>query len=363
MAIDIRFPQITETTVEGQLRQLKSCLIQYSEKLNWALNTLEKNTDDVVVQYNNLSSAQAAKEANPEQMASTFTALKGYIIKSADIVNAYSEEITKKLEGIYTAEAAFPDGSAAAYIKKTTNEITATNDSITQKYETLDKLITDLDSRVKEINTDGYIKSGVLRYITEGDQEGAPLIGIEVGQTILEDGTEVFNKFSRLTANGLEFYDSNYGDLKKPVASITDYRLNISEAVIQSLVLGSYEVDTSDGIMFLWNDRNLERYLTIHVSAIGGGTWNQADIAVYINDNKEKTYSGEHQDDTLTFNYYDVSSAYIEVVSTSPGIVDVSTDGKSWINAIDSAGPYGQTVDLLSYDSDVIYIRHTYIDS
>lgn len=360
MAFDIRFPQINAPTLEGQLQQLRSCLIQYSEKLNWALNTLEKNTDDVVVQYQSLSSAKAS----PEQTASTFTALKGYIIKSAEIVNAYSEVISKKLEGIYTAEATFPDGSAAAYIEKTSNEIKATNESITQNYKVLNQLITDLDSRVKEINTDGYIKSGVLRFITEGDQEGAPLIGIEVGQTILEDGTEVFNKFSRLTASGLEFYDSLYSEGKEPVAYISGYKLYITDAhILGSLFLGGYELDTSDGIMFLWNDDDLERYLTIHVSAIGGGTWNQADIAVYINDNKEKTYSGEHQDDTLTFNYYDVSSAYIEVVSTSPGIVDVSTDGKSWINAIDSAGPYGQTVDLLSYDSDVIYIRHTYIDS
>lgn len=363
MAIDIRFPQITETTVEGQLRQLKSCLIQYSEKLNWALNTLEKNTEDVVVQYNNLSSAQAAKEANPEQMASTFTALKGFIIKSADIVNAYSEEINKKLEGIYVAEADFGEGGVSKYIKETSAEIKATSDGIDRNYNSIQEIQTNLEAITKSIESEGHIREGVLRYVTDDKLEGAPVIGIEVGQRIVKDGVEVFNKYSQLTANGLAFYNAEYGRDKEPVASITGYKLHITEAVIQSLVIGSYELATSDGIMFLWNGDDMKRYLTIHVVAIGGGTWNQADIAVYINGNKEKTYSGEHKDDTLTFNYYDVSSAYIEVESTSPGIVEVSTDGKKWKTAIDSAGPFGQRVDLLALDSDVIYIRHTYIDS
>ena len=355
MAIDIRFPQITETTVEGQLRQLKSCLIQYSEKLNWALNTLEKNTDDVVVKYESLSSAKAS----PEQIASTFTDLKGYIIKSADIVNAYTEVITKKLEGIYTAEASFPDGSAAAYIEKTTNEITATNEAITQNYTVLNKLITDLDVRVKEITTDGYIKSGVLRYITEGDQEGAPLIGIEVGQTITEDGVEVFNKFSRLTASGLEFYDSLYSEGKEPVAYISGYKLYITDAhILGSLFLGGYELDTSDGIMFLWNDELEEDTLSIVVS--GEPTSNYADIALYINGELVKSYSGAHDIDTLS--YTEVSSAYIKLTDILSGKADVSTDGIEWTPVFDSNSEVGDTFDLLTLESDTIYIRHTHYD-
>ncbi len=355
MAIDIRFPQITETTVEGQLRQLKSCLIQYSEKLNWALNTLEKNTEDVVVKYESQSSAKAS----PEQIASTFTDLKGYIIKSADIVNAYSEVITKKLEGIYTAEATFPDGSAATYISKTANEIKATNEAITQTYKTLDKLITDLDARVKEITSDGYIKSGVLRYITEGDLEGAPLIGIEVGQTISMDGAEVFNKFSRLTASGLEFYDSLYSEGKEPVAYISGYKLYITDAhILGSLFLGGYELDTSDGIMFLWNDELEEGALSIVVSGVP--TSNSADIALYINGELVQSYSGAHDTDTLSST--EVSSAYIELIANSSGAVDVSTDGVEWTPVFNSDSQVGDTFDLLTLESDTIYLRHTCFD-
>ncbi len=354
MAIDIRFPQITETTVEGQLRQLKSCLIQYSEKLNWALNTLEKNTNDVVVQYQSQSSAKASNEQSPEEMASTFSALKGYIIKSADIVNAYSEEITKKLEGIYTAEATFPDGSAAAYIQKTSNEIKATNDSITQNYKVIQELITDLDARVKNITSDGYIKSGVLRYITEGDYEGAPLIGIEVGQTITEDGQEVFNKFSRMTASGLEFYDR---DTK--VAYITGYKLYITNAHITgSLFLGGYELDTSDGIMFLWEGELEDGALSIIVS--GEGTSNYADIALFINNTFVKSYSGAHDTDIQT--YESVESAYIELMATLSGNVYVSTDDKEWTTAFDGNSQVGDTFDLMTLEADTIYIRHTYMD-
>lgn len=353
MAIDIRFPQINAPTLEGQLQQLRSCLIQYSEKLNWALNTLEKNTDDVVVKYESLSSAKAS----PEQIASTFTDIKGYIIKSADIVNAYSEVITKKLEGIYTAEATFPDGSAAAYIRKTSNEIKATNDSITQTYNSLDKLITDLDVRVNEILSDGYIKSGVLRYITEGDLEGAPLIGIEVGQTITEDGVEVFNKFSRLTASGLEFYDSLYSEGKEPVAYISGYKLYITDAhILGSLFLGGYELDTSDGIMFLWNDELEDNTMTIIVEALGSS--NQADIALYINDDVVKSYTGAHSTENLS--YEDVTSAYIEITSALQGTVWVSTNGSEWTEVFNSDTQVGATFDLMTLESDTVYIRHTH---
>lgn len=354
MTIDIRFPQITETSVEGQLRQLKSCLIQYSEKLNWALNTLEKNTNDVVVQYQSQSSSKASQEANPEEMASTFSALKGYIIKSADIVNAYSEEITKRLEGIYTAEATFPDGSAAAYIEKTSNDIKANSDSITQNYKVIQELITDLDARVKNITSDGYIKSGVLRYIAEGDFEGAPLIGIEVGQTITEDGQEVFNKFSRMTASGLEFYDR---DTK--VAYITGYKLYITNAHITgSLFLGGYELDTSDGIMFLWEGELEDKTLNIIVEA--HGTSNQADIDLYINDELVKSYSGAHSIDTLY--YEDVTSAYIKIASAFQGIVSVSTNGSEWTDVFSLGHQIGDTFDLTTLESETVYIRHTYYD-
>lgn len=358
MAIDIRFPQITETTVEGQLRQLKSCLIQYSEKLNWALNTLEKNTNDVVVQYQSQSSAKASQEASPEQMASTFTALKGYIIKSADIVNAYSDVITKNLEGIYTAEATFPDGSSAAYISKTKQSIDANSEELTKHYTSIQNLETKLEATAKSIESDGYIKEGVIRYVTDGKLEGAPIIGIEVGQEIVKDGVKKFNRFSQLTANGLEFYDSQYSNGKEPVSYIKGYKMYVTTAEIKELYLGGYELDTSDGIMFLWNDELEEEKMTIIVEAFGSS--NQADVALYINDENVKSYSGAHTNDTLS--YTDVTAAYIELTMNSVGFVYVSTDGEEWTEAFNSDSQVGATFDLMTLESDTVYIRHAYFD-
>lgn len=358
MAIDIRFPQITETSVEGQLRQLKSCLIQYSEKLNWALNTLEKNTQDVVVKYESQSSSKGSIESDPEAAASTFTALKGYIIKSADIVNAYSDVITRKLEGIYTAEASFPDGSSLKYIEETTKTLKETSDSIANHYESIQKIEDDLGKLVSKIESEGYIKEGVIRYATGDKLDGAPIIGIEVGQEIIKDGEKVFNKFSQLTANGLYFFDKG-----TEVANITGYKLNITKAHIsESLTLGDYDIDTSDGIMFLWEgdvEEEKTNPLTIIVSAFGTSSF--ADFLLYVDGNLVKTYSGGHSTETLS--YDDVKSAQVELLDLSyEEAIQFSKDGVVWTYLEEGFSQPGDTFDLLSLGSDTVYIRHNYYD-
>ena len=358
MAIDIRFPQITETSVEGQLRQLKSCLIQYSEKLNWALNTLEKNTQDVVVKYESQSSSKGSLESDPEVAASTFTALKGYIIKSADIVNAYSDVITRKLEGIYTAEASFPDGSALKYVEETTKTLKETSDSIANHYDSIQRIEDNLGKLVNEIESEGYIKEGIIRYATDEKLDGAPIIGIEVGQEIVKDGVKVFNKYSQLTAQGLYFFDKG-----TEVANITGYTLNITKAHISdSLILGDYDIDTSDGIMFLWEgdvEEEEQHPLTIIVSAFG--TSNYGDFCLYVDGKFVKTYSGAHSTETLS--YTNVNSAYIENIGYSiQESVKVSTDGVTYTTLDESYYQTYGTFDLLSLGSDTVYIRHTYFD-
>lgn len=117
MSIDIRLPNINGATNAEQIAQMRSYLYQFAEQLNWALRTLEsgQSSESVVVQETKESSSSETKSP----VTSTFSEIKALIIKSADIVEAYYQEIDKMLEasGKYVAQADFGDGGAAQYVK------------------------------------------------------------------------------------------------------------------------------------------------------------------------------------------------------------------------------------------------------
>lgn len=217
-----RYPNITALTEKEQLRQLKSYLYQLVEQLN--------NTPSL----ENQSAATVAVEetASPKQegsAAADFAALKGLIIKSADIVQAYSEQIEKKLAGQYVATSEFGE-----YTKKAEGQLRATAEGIDQKYTSLQTIVTDLETRMLE--TAGYIRTGVLYYAGSEDPlpTGVPVYGMEVGQQT-EDGA--FRRFSRFTAYSMTFFDAN----GEPFAAITEGKLTIRNAVVeQSFTLGGF---------------------------------------------------------------------------------------------------------------------------
>lgn len=243
MSAEIRFPNITAVDNAGKLLQVQSYLHQLVQQLNFAL----QEVDGRVVTAIETALPTASQVSAEEQARSSFNAIKALIIKSADIVNAYYDEISKKLEGVYVAESDF-----GVYAEATQALITANANAIEQRYANLQQIITDLDVRVSEISTNAYIRSGLLGYYDSGENEGAPIYGIEVGQTTEQDGETTFDKFARFTANRLSFFDSNDYE----VAYVSDYKLVITNAEIKgTLKLGGYEIDTTDGLAFNWVGR------------------------------------------------------------------------------------------------------------
>ena len=243
MSAEIRFPNITAVDNAGKLLQVQSYLHQLVQQLNFAL----QEVDVRVVTAIETALPTASQVSAEEQARSSFNAIKALIIKSADIVNAYYDEISKKLEGVYVAESDF-----GVYAEATQALITANANAIEQRYANLQQIITDLDVRVSEISTNAYIRSGLLGYYDSGENEGAPIYGIEVGQTTEQDGETTFDKFARFTANRLSFFDSNDYE----VAYVSDYKLVITNAEIKgTLKLGGYEIDTTDGLAFNWVGR------------------------------------------------------------------------------------------------------------
>lgn len=236
--IDIRLPNITGKTESEQLAQIKSYLYQFAGQLQWALSTVETgNSTDVAVQ----NTVGASKKEDP---TTQFNKLKGLIIKSADIVNAYYEKIDSllKLSGDYTAQSDF-----GTFKEKTENQLSATNAQIQQNISDLQALYDENGNIRAELLVNGHIYSGIIEYAKDGEA----IVGIEIGQTTTSGGTEVFNKFARFTADKLAFYDAS--NQQDPVAYISNYKLVITEAeILGNLQLGKFVFDTSNGLALIW---------------------------------------------------------------------------------------------------------------
>jgi hypothetical protein len=217
---------------------------QLVEQLNWALNNID-----------NISSTPTAKPgtgastASKDDPISNFNSIKGLIIKSADIVKAYYEEIDNllKLSGEYVAEATFPNGSAK-FVENTNTTINANSTAIEQFYSDIQQILSDLEGVENSlIEVNAHIRSGLLY----NDENGVPVYGLEVGQRTEVDGVEVFNKYARFTANKLSFYDVNDNE----VAYISDYKLYITHVeIIGSLKEGGYmdTISADGGIVTKW---------------------------------------------------------------------------------------------------------------
>lgn len=234
MAIDIRLPNINGETPEAQIGQLKSYVYQLVEQLNWALN-LESGSSSVVVEPRKQAAAKA------EEVRNNFNAIKSLIIKSADIVEAYTEKMAQTFDGRYVAESDF-----GTFSETTQNAIAANSSYIEQVYSDVQSISGTVDEIGDEvIAVMANIKTGILFY----DDSGAPVYGLEIGQRNTSDGVETFRKYARFVSNRLSFFDENDAE----VAYISDYKLYITSAqVTGTLTVGRYVLDTSDGLAFKW---------------------------------------------------------------------------------------------------------------
>lgn len=214
MTIDLRLPNITAPTEAGKLQQLQSYMHQLVEQLNWALN----NIDSVGVQTNaNASTAvsKAQENSSNDDPIGTFNSVKGLIIKSAEIVNAYYEEINTKLEGLYVAEANFPEGSAK-FVQKTTKDTTETSEKVSTLFtntQTIQSNVSSINNVLKPgedctkvLGASAWVNIGLVGY---DDKTGFPIYGMEVGQVNEEDGVEVYRRFAQYRSDGVHLFDQN----------------------------------------------------------------------------------------------------------------------------------------------------------
>lgn len=226
MGLELRLPNITGTTEREQLAQIKSYLIQLVPQLQWALSTLD--TSSAANKVTTHTSQNVVIEKKEKDAETTFNELKALIIKSADIVDAYYEEINRRLSGLYVTESDF-----GTFVEETEQSITENSTEIERTFTNAQEILTDVETlslTLAEVNA--HIKSGILYYVA-----GIPVYGIEIGQTNTSEGEEDFNKFARFTSDRLSFYDQSGGE----VAYVSDLRLYIRNVeIVSSLRLGGY---------------------------------------------------------------------------------------------------------------------------
>lgn len=254
--IDIRQPNISAKTETEQVAQMRSYLYQLAQQLNWAFSTISGGGGNIVVQQQGGSKPMNRAEA----AQANFAELKSLIIKSADIVNAYSETIKKELNGQYVAVSDF-----GIYKEQTKQTITETSKAVTQNFNNIQMIQTaqqdtelsvqnlsgnlqalmDSVGELQKIVTNAWIKTGLL----EEKEDGTPVYGLEIGQVNTVNGEEVFNKFARFTADRLSFYNENGTE----VAYISDYTMYITDVVIRGRIeAGGYRVLTDRGWAWKW---------------------------------------------------------------------------------------------------------------
>lgn len=169
-------------------------------------------------------------------------AIRDAVTEGTRGVYAYMESQQAEYEGLYYASSDFGE-----FLKKYAQVLSIDPTKVEQAYNDTQILRTETESiREAIISTNANIKTGKLYY----DDDGVPIYGVEVGQTTEVNGEKMFNRFARFTSSRLSFYDANGSE----VAYISDYKLYITNAqILGNLYLGSYILDTTNGIAFIWN--------------------------------------------------------------------------------------------------------------
>lgn len=196
----IRYPNIIGKTDAQKLEQMRSYLHQLADELNFQLD----RTGNLMSGYASTANdtANAATPMKKMDAVSNFNDIKALIIKSADIVDAYYTEISKRLEGYYVAQSEFGE-----FKEETELQFSANSERIEFVFTNQQEISSDLE-QVKQQNIDirAYIRYGLLY---EDEESGDSIYGLELGQTTDKNGETVYSKFVRLAANKLSFYDEN----------------------------------------------------------------------------------------------------------------------------------------------------------
>ena len=237
--MNIPLPQQLSGSEREQLEGMKTYLYQLAQDLQFALGAVEKQI--ITVQDTAANAERTLRSVSESQTPKAqFSGLKALIIKSADIVNAYYEEINRRLSGLYVAQSDF-----GTYRQETQQEITENAQGITRAFSDMQAIgdtLAQVQAAVTQVNA--WIKTGKLGE----DENSVPIYGVEIGQQTEEDSLVVFRKFARLLSDRLSFFDQNGVE----VSFIGDETMHITRAEISSLTAGNASAEQFRMGEYLW---------------------------------------------------------------------------------------------------------------
>lgn len=237
--MSIPMPRQITGSGQEQLRQIQSYLFRLSQELELALGTVDKQL--LTLRDTAAQTERAVRTVSESQNPKAqFSSLKALIIKSADIVNAYYEEISRKLSGEYVAQSDF-----GTFRQETRQSITENSQGITRAFsdlQTIENTLAELSGAVTQVNA--WIKTGKLGE----DENSVPVYGVEIGQQTEKDGIVAFQKFARLLADRLSFFDRNGLE----VSYIGEESMHITRAEVSALAAGDASAGKLQMGEYLW---------------------------------------------------------------------------------------------------------------
>lgn len=171
----IRYPNIIGNTDTQKLEQIKSYLYQLADELNYQID----KTSNIGSGYPSSSVGvdSVAKPVKKDDAISNFNDIKALIIKSADIVDAYYEEINKKLEGQYVAESDF-----GTYKETTQAQLNASSDQIEVILTKQEEIDTDMDDLERTLRSEiEQTAESIKLEVTGGEPGNTASIKLTVG--------------------------------------------------------------------------------------------------------------------------------------------------------------------------------------
>lgn len=197
--MNIRFPEISALSDSERISQIHDYLFTLAKELNFALRDIESGNAVLTLNGTMAKENNEEKEQKSKNAEEIFATIKPLIIKNADIVDVYSEEINKKLSGYYVASSEF-----GKYKAETDANFKVTSQSINQYYENIQLIESNFAP-----GTDKAIVQTTNATITTGlvgeDDKGTPLYGMEVS-TITNGKTFASARF---LSTGVIIYDES----------------------------------------------------------------------------------------------------------------------------------------------------------
>ena len=246
--INLQYPHIKGANERERLQYIERYLYQFVEQLQFALDTIEGSggTSSPVASQMPVRVIQSSPVAmmsldgGLSDNQATFQAIKPLIIKSADIINAYYQEINRRLESIYVAQSDF-----GTFAEQTSQEIRETSTYTTQKFENVQVVISNLDTNIVSVRGDLQAVGEEVSY-TQRDIKAINENIDAIDSYVAEIGGSVYDLDEEIKTVGetVGAIDSEVKNVKTGVQAV-EQKAQTIEGNVQTIATDVETLDTS----------------------------------------------------------------------------------------------------------------------